>query len=288
MRPPDPTSSGSPRLERLRELTVRSGLLPLPEQAALATVGFEPVTEVIGALATQVRPTGFYSAGNYWQNPRGITYTSSMPPVAVGTPLRITELKGGNRTVLGRARAEAQAAGADGIVGLRLSLTREPAPGGTELWRFLAVGTAVRATGRRRAPAPFTTDLNGAEVAAAIRAGWMPLALLITPVLAIRLVDPWSMAARRRSAPMSEITAYADVVNVCRQQARDDFAAEAGRAGADAAVLTTMELEFEPSQHDGFCEALVTMTGTALGQFRAPPATAPLPIMRLSSKGEPR
>ncbi|HEX2902367.1 MAG TPA: hypothetical protein VHO01_02830 [Jatrophihabitans sp.] len=283
---PQPPSSPRQRLERLQQLKVRTGLLPVAEQAALAGVGFEPVTEVIGALAKQVQPTGFYSAGNYWQDRRGRTYTSSTAPVSVGKPLRIKELKEGNRTVLARIRAEAQAAGADGVVGLQLSLTREGRSGGTELWRFLAVGTAVRSTGRRRAATPFTTDLSGTDVASAVRAGWVPLSMVIAPVMAIRLVDPWSQGARRRWAPPGEIAAYADVVGVCRRQARDDFAAEAERAGGDAAVLSRMELDFDPNRNEGYCEAMVTVTGTALGQFRAPAREAGLPIMRLSSKGE--
>nr|WP_225955184.1 heavy metal-binding domain-containing protein [Kibdelosporangium phytohabitans] len=66
-------------------------------------------------------------------------------------------------------RQECLELGGDGVVAVEL--TTRPFPfGGTE---FLAVGTAVRATGPVRPPEPFLSDLSGQDFATLIEAGWV-------------------------------------------------------------------------------------------------------------------
>ena len=292
------------RLHRLRENRIRGGLLTVEEAAALASVGFEPVSEVIGAVASTVTPSGFYRSypgffppttpfqrQKYYNQPHVPapvrTYTSSSSNVSVGVPQSITALKAGYRTALNRLNAEAGAAGADGVVGIRVERTISHS-GGTQLWSFVAVGTAVRSTGHTHTANPFTTSMSAAGVAAAVRGGWVPVSLVIAPVMAIRWIDPASriqssMTQIRGLAVNVEVDAYTDVVNTCRHQARQDFAAAARQVHADGAVLSDMTLEFEADRKESFCTASVTVTGTAMARLivrHHPPA--PLTIIPLT------
>ncbi|MCW2523086.1 MAG: hypothetical protein JWO63_1421 [Frankiales bacterium] len=280
----------SAREERLDHQAIPTGLLSVQEAAALASAGFTPVSEVIGAVANTVTPTGFYSAGFPQWGPGGVvgpmaygpqTYTSSSGNLRVGVPSRITALKAGYRTALSRLSAEARAVRADGVVGVRLSLT-VGYQGGAQLWRFLAIGTAVRSGGATHTETPFTTDLSGSQVAAALHGGWVPVALVIAPCMAIRWVDWTSRSQRGTFAANVEVEAYTDLINTCRHQARQDFAVAARAGHAEAAVLTDMSVEFEIDQQEPVCTALVTITGTSLAGFARPgPRIAPLAILPL-------
>lgn len=186
-------------------------------------------------------------------------------------------------TMLGRLVTEARAIGADGVVGIGIE-REERTLGATPLQTLVATGTAVRAIGRVHAEIPFTTDLSGAEVGFALRSGWVPMSLLIVPCMAIRRMDPFSQSQRRRWAKNCEVDAYTDLVNTCRSQARKDFTAEARRIGADGAVLSEIDLQFQPVQTEGSATALVTVTGTALAGFRPPSKqVTPLTMLRLGS-----
>lgn len=261
-------------MERLRDNRIGGGLLRVEEAAALATAGFEPVSEVLGAVANRVNPRGTY------YRPAGLpragapdrflasdyrTYTSSGNSVVGNSPV-ISALKAGYRTALSRLRAEAVAVGADGVVGVRLTRTVVQ-DSEYPVWGFLAIGTAVRAIGRVHTANPFTTDLSGAQAAAAIRSGWLPVSYVIIPCRAIRLVDPVSIRQRARTAPNGEVDAYTDAVTTCRRQARTDFLRAAENVHADGAVLSTMSLDVHLQTRD-VAIAQVTISGTALARFR--------------------
>jgi hypothetical protein len=185
-------SRSDPSQGRLRRLSsepgIARGLLRVAEATALASVGFRPVSEVIGAVANSVSPRGFYAPAPPISSPYGQpggqgvndavyrggvgnqfltmpTYTSSTAPVSVGIPPLITALKAGYRTALSRMIAEAKAVDADGVLGVQVTRTVSPY-GGSQLWSFLAIGTAVRSIGATHTGDPFTTDLSGAQVAA--------------------------------------------------------------------------------------------------------------------------
>jgi uncharacterized protein YbjQ (UPF0145 family) len=83
-----------------------------------------------------------------------------------------------------RMEAEAAALGADGIVGVRLTV--EAREFGTDIAEFIAVGTAVKADAPAPGPnsswrnvkgRPFTSDLNGQDFWTLIRAGYAPLGM---------------------------------------------------------------------------------------------------------------
>jgi uncharacterized protein YbjQ (UPF0145 family) len=76
---------------------------------------------------------------------------------------------------------EADQLGADGIVGVRLTIGRYE--WGADLAEFIAVGTAVKHAGGElhRAPngRPFTSDLSGQEFSTLLRAGYRPVGMVM-------------------------------------------------------------------------------------------------------------
>ena len=88
---------------------------------------------------------------------------------------------------MGRMEAEADALGADGIVGVRLDV--ELKEFGADIAEFIAVGTAVKAeegaggggvtTWRNNKNQPFTSDLSGQDFWTLIRAGYAPLGMVM-------------------------------------------------------------------------------------------------------------
>jgi uncharacterized protein YbjQ (UPF0145 family) len=80
-----------------------------------------------------------------------------------------------------RMEEEADALGADGIVGVRLEIGRYE--WGADLAEFIAVGTAVRHRGGElhRAPngRPFASDLSGQDFATLLRAGYRPVGMVM-------------------------------------------------------------------------------------------------------------
>jgi len=80
-----------------------------------------------------------------------------------------------------RMEEEADQLGADGVVGVRLDVSRHE--WGGDLAEFIAIGTAVRHAGGvlHRAPngRPFTSDLTGQDFYTLLSAGYRPLALVM-------------------------------------------------------------------------------------------------------------
>jgi uncharacterized protein YbjQ (UPF0145 family) len=86
-----------------------------------------------------------------------------------------------------RMEAEAAQLGADGIVGVRLSV--EAREFGNDIAEFIAIGTAVKAeqpapggnggSWRNLKGQPFTSDLNGQDFWTLIRAGYAPLGMVM-------------------------------------------------------------------------------------------------------------
>ena len=85
-----------------------------------------------------------------------------------------------------RMEAEAASLGADGIVGVRLTV--EAREFGNDIAEFIAIGTAVKADKDNPAPSgswrnnkgqPFTSDLSGQDFWTLIRAGYAPLGMVM-------------------------------------------------------------------------------------------------------------
>ncbi len=80
-----------------------------------------------------------------------------------------------------RMQEEADLLGADGIVGVRLSVNRQAF--GENVAEFLAIGTAIKHDGggdyRTKRNKPFTSDLSGQDFWTLLKAGYRPVSLVM-------------------------------------------------------------------------------------------------------------
>ena len=80
-----------------------------------------------------------------------------------------------------RMEEEASALRADGIVGVRLEVTRHE--WGEALAEFVAIGTAIRARNgqsyRNAKGLPFTSDLSGQDFWTLLRTGYRPVGMVM-------------------------------------------------------------------------------------------------------------
>jgi uncharacterized protein YbjQ (UPF0145 family) len=159
-------ASGIDRIERMKQEVARGFFtsdLSVNEFLLVKQAGFEPLGLVLGSSIYHI---GFQQA-SWNQNQEMGVLTQAM--------YHAREL------AMTRMEEEADALGADGIVGVRLEIGRYE--WGADLAEFIAVGTAVkhREGELHRAPngRPFTSDLNGQDFATLLRAGYRPAGLVM-------------------------------------------------------------------------------------------------------------
>jgi uncharacterized protein YbjQ (UPF0145 family) len=165
----DPTSTagvpehGKERLERMKSSGFFTSDLSVNEFLLVKEAGFEPLGLVVGISIYHV---GF-QMGNWNQNQEMDVLSQAM--------YHAREL------AMTRMEEEADQLGADGVVGVRLDVSRHE--WGGELAEFIAIGTAVKhrdgvlhraANGR-----PFTSDLSGQDFYTLLSAGYRPLGLVM-------------------------------------------------------------------------------------------------------------
>jgi len=138
--------------------------LSVSEFALLHGAGFEPLDLVMGVSVYHV---GFQTTGIKNQGELGV----------------LTEVMYRARwNAMGRLQAEADALGADGVVGVRLEW--RPAGENGEHLEFVAVGTAVRYTAapgtlRRPSGQAFTSHLSGQDLVTLMTTGFVPVAFVM-------------------------------------------------------------------------------------------------------------
>ncbi|HZO91194.1 MAG TPA: heavy metal-binding domain-containing protein [Chthonomonadaceae bacterium] len=155
------------RLAEMRGGAGKRGLftsdLSVNEFLLVREAGFDPVGLVMGSSIYHI---GFQFAG-FFQSQEMEVLTQAM--------YHAREL------AMTRMEEEADMLGADGIVGVRLEVTRYE--WGENLAEFMAIGTAIRhRQGEHyRTPdnRPFTSDLNGQDFWTLLRAGYRPVSLVM-------------------------------------------------------------------------------------------------------------
>jgi uncharacterized protein YbjQ (UPF0145 family) len=144
-----------------------------------------------------------------------------------------------------RMEAEADALGADGIVGVRLDI--EFKEFGSDLAEFIAIGTAVKSdappptgTGwRNNHNQPFTSDLSGQDFWTLIQAGYAPLGMTMgTCVYHIAHQRFWQ--AMGNIGQNVEIPQYTEALYDARELAMSRMQAEAEQLGAEGIVGVQM------------------------------------------------
>jgi uncharacterized protein YbjQ (UPF0145 family) len=256
--------------------------LTVEEFAAIRSVGFSPVGQVLGSAVYNVGWSyggcGYGGYGAFGQ------MGWALAPVV---PVTATQhlLEQARHSAVDRMRLECAGLGGDGVVGVRLTV-RPFYGNGLE---FMAIGTAVRADGVRHPEQPFTSDLTGQDFAKLIRSGWVPVAL-VQGVGAMARHNDWYQMSQGRSWANQEVGGSTELVHRARSAARDSLGADARRAGGHTVILRDMQMQvFEVrcvSGREGEDHlANVFLWGTAIVPFdvkRADRPEPPLQMLRLN------
>jgi uncharacterized protein YbjQ (UPF0145 family) len=210
---------GVERLERMKTAGFFSSDLSVNEFLLVKAAGFEPLGLVIGSSIYHV---GF-QVGSWSANQELKVLSQAM--------YHAREL------AMTRMEEEADHLGADGIVGVRLDVSRYE--WGHHLAEFIAIGTAVRHAGGdlHRAPngRPFTSDLTGQDFYTLLSAGYRPLGLVMGTCV-------YHIAHQRLGRWLSRIGRNAEMPNFtqalydARELAMERMQSEAQALGAEGIV----------------------------------------------------
>jgi uncharacterized protein YbjQ (UPF0145 family) len=153
--------------ERLRTLGAEAGQaftsdLSVPEFTLLRRHDLEPLTQVMGSSV--------YHVGWQYLN-QGIWGSTIQELTVLADAYNDCRVR-----ALGRLRQEAGLAGADAVVGVRVTAARYD--WGSDLVEFQAIGTAVRAPELGTKAGPALTNLSGQEVALLLDGGYRPLGVV--------------------------------------------------------------------------------------------------------------
>jgi uncharacterized protein YbjQ (UPF0145 family) len=297
---PDLPSAARARMAEIKSSGTWSSALSADEFTAVKSVGFEPVGQVLGAAVYNVGFAGGSSCPTYGARGGGDELMRVSQSRGYGTPQAFTEISGSGtssafgplvntlyaarRKAIGRMLAECQALGGHGIVGVRLSIGHFPG-GGIE---FNALGTAVRAPGGVPLRTPFTSGLSGQEFAKLVLAGYVPVSLVLGISIGVRHDDWLTRGQSRWSVGNVEVSAYTELVNRTRQDARNELQLDVGRVSGEGVVIQRTELHIEEQEcrgleHGHDHRAEVTMVGTAITQFDAARGGARRPSLAVLS-----
>jgi uncharacterized protein YbjQ (UPF0145 family) len=138
---------------------------------------------------------------------------------------------------MARMEAEADALGADGIVGVRLEI--EFKEFGNDLAEFIAVGTAVVAqeagTWRNDEGKPFTSDLSGQDFWTLVQSGYAPLGMVMGSCV-YHIAHQRSWTALGNVGRNVEIPQYTEALYDARELAMSRMQAEAEQLHAEGIV----------------------------------------------------
>src|SRR6476661_11117162 len=214
--------SGRERIERMKKDVDRGFFtsdLSINEFLLVKQAGFEPLGLVLGSSIYHI---GFQQA-NWSRNQEMGVLTQAM--------YHAREL------AMTRMEEEADQLGADGIVGVRLTIGRYE--WGAELAEFIAIGTAVKHRGGElhRAPngRPFTSDLSGQDFWALLSAGYRPVGLVMGNCV-YHVADQGVRASFKQIGRNQEMPTYTQALYEARELAMERMQAEATETQANGIV----------------------------------------------------
>jgi hypothetical protein len=296
---PPPPRSGWP----VKGSGTWASALSTGEFAAIGSVGFEPVGQVMGSAVFHIGRSSTYWSYHDCQFPwagYGSSYgNTDNAPLAVsgaGAPSAdlVAVFDRARRTALGRMSAECQALGGDGVVAA--ALTMAPFIAQPNCLEFQVIGTAVRARGSSRPKQPFTSHLDGQGFAKLLGAGWVPVELLVGMSIGVRH-DDYRTRSQTYSWGNVEVSGWSELVHGVRSDARWQLQLQGAKQGGDGIIMADSALRVwkescsrarnsgSSEQEDHVAES--TMVGTTIARFRArqqPPRT--LPVMPLGDRGD--
>jgi uncharacterized protein YbjQ (UPF0145 family) len=166
--PADLPKHARERLAEMRQKNFFTSDLSVNEFLLVKQAGFEPLGLVMGSSIYHIKPVF---------PRRNITAPTGAEVVDLTQALEHSR-----ELAMTRMEEEAEALGADGIVGVRLDLNLHA--WGSHVAEFVAVGTAVRRQGggapfRNKKNMPFTSDLTGQDFWTLLRAGYYPVGFVM-------------------------------------------------------------------------------------------------------------
>ena len=270
-------------MAEIRRSGTWSSALTSDEFAAIRSVGFEPVGQVLGACVYSIGYTGGYACPGAWGSwgygapVRTTTQVSSRGGYGSYGPM-VKALYEARHKALDRMSAECEELGGHGVVGVRLTIGPFPA-GGLE---FKAIGTAIRAPGvgpvstwksrRGHRHRPFTSDLSGQDFAKLTMKGWVPAGLALGISIGSRHDDWMTVGQTRWGAGNAEVTGFTELVADARHDARVQLERDVARLGGEGVVIASMDMrvrERECPVQEGRRDHIVEATtiGTAIVRF---------------------
>jgi uncharacterized protein YbjQ (UPF0145 family) len=222
---------------RLRELRDAHGRLftsdlTVNEWAVLERDGIRPVTQVMGSsifkpgwrmLPTQ-RSSGWFGGSS--------GFIRELPQLSEA-------FNGARERALGRLRAEAELAGADAVVGVRVNAGGHDWLDAEDV-EFTAVGTAVRLPDALRTTEPVISDLSGQEFWQLAAAGYRPAGVVgATTVVYVASSYRQNRVVGSRgwfSAPNQELAEFTQGFYEARELAMTRLSGQAASLGAHGIV----------------------------------------------------
>src|SRR5215469_9417467 len=207
-------------MQEIRRSGTWGSALTSDEFAAIRSVGFEPVGQVLGAAVYNIGYTGGYNCPGAWGSwgygvpARTVTQVSSQGGYGSFAPL-VKTMYDARHKAIDRMTTECDELGGHGVVGVRLTIGAFPA-GGLE---FKAIGTAVRAPAAPPLRHPFTSDLSGQDFAKLVADGVVPVALVLGISIAARHDDWVTRGQTRWGAGNAEVNGFTELVNDARHDA---------------------------------------------------------------------
>ena len=212
-------------IRRLAELTpgkagaIFTSDLSVNEFLLVKEAGFEPLGLVVGSSIYHI---GIQLAG--WRKSQEMTVLSEA-------------MYGARQLAMTRMEEEADQLGADGVVGVRLTIGRYE--WGAELAEFIAIGTAVkhREGALHRAPngRPFTSDLSGQDFATLLRAGYRPAGLVMGNCV-YHVARQGMLASLKQIGRNVEMPNFTQALYEARELAMERMQNEADEAKSDGIV----------------------------------------------------
>jgi uncharacterized protein YbjQ (UPF0145 family) len=266
------------RMQEIRASGTWGSALSSDEFAAIKSVGFSPVGQVLGAAVYNVGYTGGYNCPGAWgayggfgAGPaRSVTQVSGRGGWGSFGPL-VQTMYQARHAAIDRMVKECAELGGHGVVGVQLTIGAFPA-GGLE---FKAIGTAIVAPGAplpRGRQQPFTSDLSGQDFAKLIMKGWVPAGLVLGISIGSRHDDWLTVGQTRWGAGNAEVIGYTELVNEARHDSRRQLEADVKKIGAEGVVIADLDMrvrERECPVQEGRRDHIVEATaiGTGITRF---------------------
>jgi uncharacterized protein YbjQ (UPF0145 family) len=245
------------RLANMKKTHFFTSDLSVNEFLLVKEAGFDPLGLVMGSSIYHIKPFGY----------------------APGTSSEITSLTEAlyhsRDLAMTRMEEEADALGADGVIGVRLEVNLHA--WGNQVCEFLAIGTAVKHRGghgyRNKLGKPFTSDLSGQDFWTLIRAGYRPVGFVMGNCC--YYVAPGLLAAYTGTARNVELHDYTHALYDARELAIERLQAEAEDLHATGIVGVTVE-EKEHTWRGAFGQGVLGFRGEMIEFFVFGTAVVPL------------